>query len=201
MFRLIKFVGAVAIASGIALSSGTASAGTGQCYDRHGRQVGPTYDTDHPNASFHRWLKYNGGYCRRIGNDFWGSNNRPYPRAYLAWRSGGGYGRPRPGYGRPGYGGPPPGYGRPGNGRPAYFRAGRASHLISRSYRQRGRAYVRVRDTGRRVYLNGRQWRVFRARFGNGARHRIAARRTGRGVYVALINRGRGWSERRVLGY
>ena len=119
MFRLVKFVGAVAIASGIALSSGTASAGTGQCYSNSGRPIGPTYDTDRPNTSFHRWVKYRGGYCRRIGNDFWGSNNRPYPRAYLAWRQGGGYGRPgygRPGYGRPGYGG----YGRPGYGRPGY---------------------------------------------------------------------------------
>jgi hypothetical protein len=180
----------------VVMITGSAQAGTGQCYDRNGRPIGPTYNTDRPNASFNQWVARRGGGCRRIGDSFFGSNNRPYPEAYLN------RGRARPGRRgreRPGR------YGGAGCSRADLARMApnidqnRAERLVARHYRREGFGRVRARSRGLIIYARGRLWHYLRVRGAGGIRHQVALRQTRRGGYVALVNSGSGWSDRRRI--
>jgi hypothetical protein len=202
---LATLVGAGAIAI---VAASPALAGTGQCYDRSGRPIGPSYDTDRPNYDFNRWVSDIGGICRRIGKDFFGSNGRPYPREFTDYMQGGRRGGPRYGGRPPGPpreggaagprpGGPPgPGYGRHAwSGNP-----GRVQQLLGYAYQRAGITRFFIRDTHRDIFIGNRVWRLFRVRY-PGNRDRVAVRLTRRGQYLALYDLGGGqWGRRQFLG-
>lgn len=199
---LLMLAGAGAM---VIIAAAPAMAGTGQCFDTSGRPVGPTYDTDHPNYNFNRWVSDIGGTCRRIGNDFFGSNGRPYPREFVDYMRGGGQGGPQyggappgPPAGGPPAGGPPPG---PGYGQQAWAgNSGRVEQLLGYAYQRAGIVRYFIRDTGRDIFIENRTWRLFRVRY-EGNRETVAVRLTRRGQYVALFNLGGGqWGRRQFLG-
>jgi hypothetical protein len=180
---------ATILASAVVFVTGAAQAGTGQCYDRNGRPIGPTYNTDRPNASFNQWVARTGGQCRRVGDTFFGSNNRPYPEAYLN------RGRMRPQR-----------HGRAGCSRADLARLApnidrrHAERLVRRDFRRQGFYRARVRNSGLVIYVRGRLWQYLRVRTSDGARHQVALRQNRRGGYVALMNTGGGWGRRRYVG-
>jgi len=177
------------LAGAILFITGAAQAGTGQCYDPNGRPIGPTYNTDRPNVSFNQWVTRIGGQCRRIGDNFFGSNNRPYPQAYLN-------------RGRV----PPQPRGRGGCSRAELaslapnINSNHAERLLRRDYRRQGHYRAFVRDSGLVIYVRGRLWHYFRVRTPDGIRHQVALRQNRRGDFVALVNSGSGWGRRRFIG-
>lgn len=196
MRKFLTTVVIIIFAGAVVMVTGAAQAGTGQCYDRNGRPIGPTYDTDKPNAAFSQWVTGRGGRCRRISDRFFGSNNRPYPQAYLnrgRGRSG------SQGRGRPGRRGDI-GCSRADLARLApNINPNRAERLVARHYRREGLGQVRVRSRGLIIYVQGRLWHYLRVRGAGGIRHQVALRQTRQGGYIARVNSGSGWGARRLI--
>jgi hypothetical protein len=188
MRRILRATTATIFAGAIVVAAGVAQAGTGQCYDQTGRPVGPTYNTDRPNVSFHRWVAGIGGRCRRIKKNYFGSSKRPYPQAYL--NRGGARPRPR----GPIYRGRAQLAGLRPNINPEY-----AARLVKGDYQSQGYDWVRVRNSGLIIYVRGRLWHYLQVRTSDGSRHKVALRQNRRGLYVALVNSGYGWNARRVI--
>jgi hypothetical protein len=188
MLRLLSTSVAIVLAGAVVLIAGAAQAGTGQCFDPNGRPIGPTYDTDRPDASFNQWVARIGGQCRRVSGGFFGSNNRPYPEAYLN------RGRRQP-----------PPRGGMGCSRDELARMvpsidpNHAERVLERDYRRQGFGRVRVRDSGLVIFVHGRLWRYLLVRTSGGARQQVALRQGRRGDFVALVNSGGGWGARRFI--
>ncbi|MDH3233280.1 MAG: hypothetical protein OEQ29_07120 [Alphaproteobacteria bacterium] len=189
MCRILRAAAATTFAGAIVVSASLAQAGVGQCYDRQGRAIGPTYNTDHPNASFHKWVARRGGSCRRIGGSYFGSNKRPYPPAYLNPQSARAFPRHRNN---------PCGRAQLAGLRPSIHPRD-AVRLVERSYRRQGYGWVRVRDTGLVIYIRGRLWQYLRVRTSDGTRHKVALREGRGGRFVILENSGHGWDGKRVV--
>ncbi len=60
-------------------AAGSAIAGVGQCFDRFGNPVGPSYDTDRPNYGYINSVLARGGSCTGV-NPGWGYG--PHTRYY-----------------------------------------------------------------------------------------------------------------------
>jgi len=189
MCRISRAAIAATFAGAIVVSAGLAQAGAGQCYDRSGRAIGPSYDTDHPNVGFQKWVTRIGGRCRRTGSTYFGSNKKPYPQAYLNPRGARRANRRQPVECAPGR------LARRGPN----IAPKQAERVVTNSFRRQGYGWARVRDAGLVIYVRGRLWRYLRVRTSGSSNKKVALRRTRHGRFVILENSGYGWDVRRVV--
>ena len=173
----------LAIAAVVALPS-LASAGTGQCYNKQGHPVGPTYDTDHPNYPFLEWVKRHGGECKRVGSS--PNYTRTYPQGYPH---------------------------RYPNGQPSFYanphtpsniddfgEVLRADSLLKQHYTAQGHSNVSAVALNQYTSMDGRGWRIFRVFWVPSHFEYVAVRRNRAGMYVAKKNYGSRWSQVVNLG-
>jgi hypothetical protein len=61
---MMNLVGFAAFAAALSLTAGSATAGSGQCYNVDGKPTGPAYDVDAPDEDWIRFVIARGGRCK-----------------------------------------------------------------------------------------------------------------------------------------
>ncbi len=180
----------ILFAAAVACVPAAASAGTGQCYNRQGTPIGPTYDTDKPDYAYLKWVQDHGGKCVRVGSTA-APNYSTYQPAYP---------QHRPHYypnGAPDF---MTGPARP-QGTDNQFSSPRANELIRQHYMGIGHATVSVSSEYRDVTIDGVGWRLFRVHWWPEHYEYVASRRNQNGMYLARKSfGGHGWSQVVRLG-